>query len=198
MWWTFGLRIPQSVSRRLSGPIMVGGYLGAVMLLSLMVWATGYHEALRQAAARGEADLALASDRLVNQLGLYREIAVLLAPHPALAALHDPATQTNALGQTNVRAAADALLLSTVDKTSARTAYYSDAAGRVLAAAPDTGAPDQADGAPLARALQGALGAGQSGAGVDRRYRYATPAFGPDGRVRGVLTVEIDVALIED
>ena len=68
----------------------------------------------------------------------------------------------------------------------------------MLAAAPDTGAPDQADGAPLARALQGALGAGQSGAGVDRRYRYATPAFGPDGRVRGVLTVEIDVALIED
>ena len=104
-------------------------------------------------AARGEVDLALASDRLVTGLLRYRSTAVLMADHPALVDLHGGGG----------RPTADDLLLETVDKTGALTAFYLDADGRVLASAHGAGPQDVAQSHYFLRARDGALGAGHGG-----------------------------------
>ncbi|MDU8910602.1 sensor histidine kinase [Aestuariicoccus sp. MJ-SS9] len=164
-------------------------YLAAVAGLTAAVWGYGYGQALDQAAARGRADLALAADRLVTQLQRYRETAVLMSDHPVLSALHGGAP----------RAAADALLLETADKTAALTAYYADPGGRVLASAHGIAPEGLAEAGYFRRALQGALGAEHgSSAGFSRRaYSFAAPSFGPDGTVLGVLVVVVDIDNLE-
>ena len=81
-----------------------------ILLLALAsgVWRYGYVQALDQLARRGEADLALAADRLTAQLQRYQELAVLMAEHPTLLALSKY--------QTNPQPSAD-LLLEVADKT---------------------------------------------------------------------------------
>ncbi|WP_425070585.1 sensor histidine kinase [Sagittula sp. S175] len=166
-------------------------FLGAVCVLSWGVWAYGYSAALGQVAARGQADLALAADRLVTGLMRYRAASVLLADHPLLESLHaqDGATR---------RAAAERFLLASADRTGAALAIYADREGRVLAASRE-GVPDVAAEPWFRRAVNGALGAGY---GVDpesgaRLYSHAAPSFGPDGRVRGVLVMVVDLEGIE-
>ena len=175
--------------RRLSRSALVAAYLALVGALTGGVWLYGYRQALDQVAARGAADLALAADRLVTQLTRYREMAVLLADHPVLAALH-------AGGGV---AEAEALLLESADKTAALTAFYADTEGRVLASAHDAVPADLAGAAYFRRALQGALGArhGSSAGFARRAYSYAAPSFGADGRVRGVLVVVVDIDNLE-
>jgi len=85
---------------------LVPVFVLAVAVLAAGVWRYGYVQALDQLARRGKADLALASDRLSTQLQVYRELAVLMADHPALEGLEDPAR----------RAAAQALLLNVAEK----------------------------------------------------------------------------------
>jgi two-component system C4-dicarboxylate transport sensor histidine kinase DctB len=174
---------------RLNRTGLVLGFLSAVLVLTAGVWAYGYRQALGQVAARGEADLALASDRLVTQLERYRETAVLLSDHPLLAALHGGAP----------REGADLLLLQAVDKTAALTAYYADADGRILAAAHETTASGLTVTTYFRRALQGALGADFGwDAGFERRaYFFAAPTFAPNGAVRGVLVVVVDLDKLE-
>ena len=175
---------------RLVRPALVTAFLAAVGLLSAGVLAYGYRQALDQVAARGEADLALAADRLATQLARYRETAVLLSDHPFLAALHDAGGS---------RVEAEALLQAAVDKTSALAAFYADAAGQVLAATrgpiPDT----VTETAYFERAMQGALGSGpglmpQTG---QRAYIYAAPSFDRSGAVRGALVVVVNIDHIE-
>ena len=62
---------------------IVPAFLLAVAAVSAGVWRYGYLQALDQLARRGDADLALASDRLSTQLQVYRELAVLMADHPS-------------------------------------------------------------------------------------------------------------------
>ncbi|SPF80477.1 sensor histidine kinase [Pseudoprimorskyibacter insulae] len=175
---------------RLNRTLLVAGFLSAVAVLSAGVWSYGYRQALEPVAARGEADLALASDRLVTQLERYRETAVLMAEHPVLSALHDGVE-----GE-----AAVLLLLQAVDKTAALTAFYTDTAGRVLAASHKDATPTDLTTSPyFRRALHGALGAGH-GWNVEfsrRSYSFAAPSFGPDDRVRGVLVVVVDLDNLE-
>ncbi|MGR3504178.1 ATP-binding protein [Pseudaestuariivita sp.] len=152
------------------------------------VWRLGYGQALDQVARRGEADLALAADRLTAQLQRYQELAVLTAEHPVLTALTYGAP----------RAEADRLLLEIADKTSAMMLAYAAPDGTVLAAS-HPGPASFAGRADFDRALTGALGAY---VGVDategrRAYFYAAPGFDAAGRVQGVLLVAADVDIVE-
>jgi two-component system C4-dicarboxylate transport sensor histidine kinase DctB len=155
------------------------------------VWWFGYGQALAQLEERGKADLALAADRLTAQLQRYQELAVVMAPHPALAALVQ--------GQGG-QAAAKALLLDAADKTSAQAMVYADREGHVLASA--FGDPGEIlRGRPhFERALHGALGAHHDvDPGTGRRaFHFAAPSFAGDGAVQGVLVVSVDVASVEE
>ncbi len=174
---------------RWSNRLIVPAFLLAVAMLSVAIWHYGYVQALGQLSRRAEADLELAGDRLSTQLQIFRELAVLMADHPTLAALDTP----------DQREAARALLQEVADKTGALDLIYADASGRVLAAARGREGRDLSREAHFRRAMQGALGAGHGlERAPDRRaYTYAAPAFAPDGRVRGAVIVMVDVEDVE-
>ncbi len=159
------------------------------LIVAAGVWWLGYGQALDQVARRGEADLALASDRLTAQLQRYQEVAVLSAEHPALAGLPEGAP----------REAADALLLEIADKTSALALFYVGATGKVLAASHPGAERDVSGAAYFRRAMTGALGAepGIEPRTGGRAYFYAAPSFGPEGKVRGALVVAADMENVE-
>ena len=160
----------------------------AVAALASGVWRYGYLQALDQIARRADSDLALASDRLSTQLQGYRELAVLLADHPALARVSDP-----------VQARAASLVLrDAADKSGARDVIFADTTGQVRATARGGGARSVAGAPHFERGMQGALGAWHGTApGGARIYVHAAPAFGPGGGVRGVLILEVDVENME-
>lgn len=173
----------------------------AILLISLMaiaavamgVWQYGYGQALDQLQRRGEADLALAADRLTAQLQRYQELAVFMAEHPALLALaegHGDAV------------AAQTLLQEAADKTSALDVIYADTEGSVLASArsADVAIASVAGALDFERAMHGALGAHHA---VDptygtRAFYFAAPTFGADRKVRGALIVVVDVVVVEE
>ncbi|WP_167647840.1 sensor histidine kinase [Mameliella alba] len=168
---------------------IVGLFLAAVAGLGWIVWTTSYAEALRQVEAQGRSDLRLAADRLVTGLQRYRSLAVSLADHPALTALHADGD----------RAAAEAVLLRNLDQTGALNAFYADRNGRVLASAQGEVPVDLAAQPWFLRAVNGALGAdrGISAAAARRAYFHGVPSFGPDGKVRGVLVLVADIEALE-
>lgn len=153
------------------------------------VWRLGYSEALDQLAQQGEADLALAADRLTAQLQRYQELAVLLASHPTLTGLNragDPKAAQN-------------LLLDAADKTAASNLLYIDTTGNTLASA-FPGETLTVLGTPhFERAMNGALGVHhqrnpQTGL---RHFLFASPSFADDGQVSGVLVVSVDIDYVE-
>ncbi|MFY0661727.1 MAG: sensor histidine kinase [Shimia sp.] len=165
-----------------------------ILLVALAsgVWRYGYVQALDQLARRGEADLALAADRLTAQLQRYQELAVLMAEHPTLLALSKD--------QSNAQPSAD-LLLEVADKTAALDLIYASADGTILATAQEDAIPSQnLTGAPyFTRALHGAIGTHHA---VDARFNqrafyFSAPSFGADGKVAAVLTVVVDMADVE-
>ena len=164
-------------------------FLCLVAAMGFGLWRYGYAVALGQLAARGQADLALASDRLVTGLQKYRSVAVLLSGHPDLAALHDG----------HGRKAAQELLLQTADRTGALSAIYADINGKVLASAHGTIPQGLAGRDWFLRASNGALGVGHgiSAAFGRRAFYYAAPAFGADGKVRGIVVIVVDVEVLE-
>ncbi|WP_198014707.1 sensor histidine kinase [Salipiger mucosus] len=168
---------------------LVAVSLAATAALAGGVWHYAYLQALEPVAARGESDLALASDRLVTQLQRFREFAVLTASHPALISLHGGGS----------RGWADAMLLRAADRTGAVAAVYVDAQGEVLAASSDTIPGEIAESAYFARAMTGALGVahGPGPGETTRAFFFAAPSFGPDGAVRGALVVVVDIAGLE-
>ncbi|MFP7673271.1 ATP-binding protein [Marivita sp. S0852] len=168
----------------------VATFLALVAVLAAGVWRHGYVQALEPLEARGKADLALASDRLMAQLQRHREFAVLIADHPVLAQLHEGGSSQ----------AASAVLLEAADKTSTLTVFYANPEGQVLAASDGVAPETLAAGRYFQRAVTGALGAEQgSTAGfAHRTYSFAAPSFGPDGRVRGVLVAVVDIDDLEE
>ncbi|MHA6261578.1 sensor histidine kinase [Arenibacterium sp. CAU 1754] len=161
-------------------------FLIAVAALAGGIWRYGYLQALDQLARRAEADLALASDRLSTQLQVDRELAVLMAGHPAL--------RTEA-----PRDAARTLLLDMADKTGALDIFYADIDGSILASAQGGPGSDLTGTPYFRRALHGALGShhGIFGPLRHRAYFHAAPTFGADGAVIGVLVVVADIEDIE-
>jgi len=165
-------------------------FLAAVAGGTGAVWRYGYLQALDQVARRGDADLALAVDRLGAQLQRYRELAVLMADHPVLIALKvDSGTS-----------AAQALLLAAADKTSALDLFYLNPAGQVLAQAGQANIGDVARAAYFGRAMQGALGTdhGVFGQAARRAYFFAAPSFAKDGQVSGALVVVVNIDNVEE
>lgn len=160
----------------------------AVAALAAGVWRYGYVQALDGLARRGEADLALASDRLTGQLQRYRDLAVLMAVHPALDAPE--------------AARADEVLLHAADRTSVLNILSVDMSGAVRAAAhsPQPAAVSELLASDFfARAAEGALGFGH---GFDpalgtRAFYIAAPRFRADGAVEGALIVAVDVEALE-
>jgi two-component system C4-dicarboxylate transport sensor histidine kinase DctB len=153
------------------------------------VWRFGYVQALDQLAQRGEADLALAADRLTAQLQRYQELAVLLASHPALTGLTEGGDVE----------AARALLLEAADRTAALNLYYAAPDGRVLAAALDAGEMATTGTPQFERAMNGALGVHHyrdADTGL-RHFLFASPSFADEGHVSGVLTVSVDIDYVE-
>ena len=163
-------------------------FLVAVAVLSLGVGWFGYMSALDQLEQRGRSDLALASDRLTGELGRYRELAVLLADHPVVAA-----TLAGDRGD-----AAD-LLRETADKTGSLDILVVSQMGRELASASGSGAENHASQPYFTRASDGAIGLyhlvhdryGQ------RTFLFAAPVFSDAGPVSGAVIVVVNIDAVE-
>lgn len=193
--------------------VFVLAYLGVVGAMAVGVWRYGYVQGLTQLAQRGQADLALASDRLVGQLQRYRDLAVTMADHPQVVqALTDGATQDTRF-----------LLLDAADRSATLDVMIIDRQGDVVAAAqsPLSGAPASVAPASVApiklsdvqagnqaqpaqavarapyvrRALRGALGWGHGPAEplTQRAFYHAAPVFDSKGRVQGAVLVVTDL-----
>ena len=162
-------------------------FLICVALLAGGVWRYAIHQGMTQLSERADADLALASDRLVGQLQRYRDLAVVMADHPQV---------VRAL-QGDVRVEDRSLLRGAADRASALDVMVIDRSGRVLVAAED-GAGSLNAQAFVARALNGALGRGYGAdAGAGRSYFYAAPVFGPEGNVLGAFVVSTDLSSVD-
>ncbi|UWQ05509.1 ATP-binding protein [Aliiroseovarius crassostreae] len=173
--------------------IWVLAFLVTALLFSAGVWLVSWQSALTALEERGRIDLTLASDRLTRHLLRYRELAVLLAGHPEMVA--------RLKGQGGARDASD-LLREMVDKTGAAAITLVDREGQVLATTkPGAPAPDPKT-APLARALNGALGRANGTLlatnGMTRRmFSFAAPVFAGPGPARGAVVAEVDIWLFE-
>lgn len=170
--------------------VVVLAFLAVVATLATAVWRLSFMQGLDQLEARGEADLALASDRLVGQLQRYRDLAVLMADHPVV----DELLQAGR----GISGASD-LLQRVADKTAALDVAVVDTEGRVIAAS--LSAPGRDMGRPrfLRRALNGALGWGHGDASplTSRAFFHAAPVFAPEGAVQGAVVVTTDLRNID-
>ncbi|SLN11440.1 ATP-binding protein [Pseudooctadecabacter jejudonensis] len=168
--------------------LAVVAFLVAVAGLSAGIGWVGYMSALDQLEQRGRSDLALASDRLTGELQRYRELAVLMADHPTVAAT----VQGRGAG-------AQDLLRQTADKTGSLDIIVVSAAGGEVASASATGAQRHGGKPYFERAMDGALGTYHQ---VNDRYgqrtfQFAAPIFSPDGPVAGAVIVVVNVDAVE-
>ena len=160
-------------------------FLSVVLVLAGAAWRYGYGQALDQLEARGQADLALAGDRLVGQLQRYRDLAVTFAEHPAVSAALEGSD-----GQVTQQS-----LQKVADQSAALDVLVLDRAGRVRAAAQSDLGRDLSMQRHVARALRGALGWGHGGALplTERAFYHAAPIYGTNGKVQGAVLVITDL-----
>ncbi|MEW9918625.1 ATP-binding protein [Marimonas sp. MJW-29] len=165
--------------------LFVLAFLGVVLLLAGGVWRYAYQQGLDQLAARGQADLALAGDRLVGQLQRYRDLAVLMADHPGI----DRALRAGPSEDTTD------LLLEVADKSAALDVLVLGPEGRVVISASGRPPVDLSRYAHVRRALRGALGWGHGPAEplTQRAFFHAAPIFDAAGKVQGALVVITDL-----
>ena len=162
-------------------------FLTCVAFMAGGVWRYATHQGMAQLSSRADADLALASDRLVAQLQRYRDLAVVMADHPqVIRALQGAVAPEDSV-----------LLRGVADRAAALDVMVIDRDGQVLVAAAD-GAGSVNARAFVRRALNGALGRGY-GADTEtgRSYFYAAPVFGPEGAVLGALVVSTDLSSVD-
>ena len=173
-----------------------GRAIALVLFLALVAGVAGgagwfaYSSALTQLASRGQADLSLASDRLVGQLQRFRQVAVLMADHPELVAL--------AKGQGDAPQAMQ-LLLATADKTGAVEILLASKDGLVLASSMPqvsallTGQPH------FDRAMRGALGTSHARivGSNQRAFFFAAPILEGD-KALGAVIVAVDMEAVEE
>ncbi|MFK7834829.1 MAG: ATP-binding protein [Sulfitobacter sp.] len=164
---------------------LVVAFLGVVMLLSGLVWRYAYSQGLDQLAARGQADLALAGDRLVGQLQRYRDLAVFMADHPAIASVLQGAGSEDTAG----------LLIEVADKSAALDVLVIGLDGQVAASASGRVPEDLGRYSHVQRALRGALGWGHGPASplTQRAFFHAAPVFEASGKVQGAVVVITDL-----
>ncbi len=155
------------------------------------VWWLALRDSLSRLAERGQADLALAGDRLTGQLQRYREMTVLMADHPEVIGL--------TLDRGAEGAAGHALLQRTADITGSNELLLLSSAGRVIASSGDDIGQDRSAQPHFRRAMQGALGfAREIEPETGRRlFVYAAPVFSPAGPVSGALVARIETEAVE-
>ena len=165
----------------------IAAFLICVALLAGGVFRYAMYQGLGQLSERANADLSLASDRLVGQLQRYRDLAVVMAGHPQV---------VRAL-QGDVRPEDSILLRGVADRAAALDVMVIDRRGRVLVAAED-GAGSVNAASHVTRALNGALGRGYgANTEVGRSYFYAAPVFGAAGDVLGAFVVSTDLSSVD-
>lgn len=168
-------------------------YLLAAVVLATGVGWLAYADRVARLAERGEADLSLAADRVTGQLFRYRELAVILAQHPDLEAALTRGTGTET---------ARDVVQTMADMTGAWDVSVIDPTGRIVAGSAGASAARRPTEAPLARALDGALGTANelvAGRGAQTRvFSFAAPVLGADGRVAGAVMTRVPVSQIED
>lgn len=168
---------------------IIAAYLVFVAGLSGLVWWLAYGTALDQLERRGQADLALAADRLVSELQRTRELAVFLADHPAVVPMVQ-GTETEA---------GRAALLAVADTTGALDIVVVDADGHEVGAARGGAALFHAGRPYFDRAMDGALGVAHlvSEAYGRRAFVFAAPVFSDAGPAMGAVLVYADVEGVE-
>jgi two-component system, NtrC family, C4-dicarboxylate transport sensor histidine kinase DctB len=168
--------------------IAVAAFLVAVAGLSLGVGWFGYTSALEQLEQRGQSDLALASDRLTGELQRYRELAVLMADHPTVAA-----AVAGDLADT------PDLLREAADKTGSLDILVVSEDGAELSSASGVGNERHAGKPYFNRSLDGAMGIyhlvhdryGQ------RTFLFSAPIFSEAGPVTGAVIVVVNIDAVE-
>ncbi|WP_276149907.1 MULTISPECIES: ATP-binding protein [unclassified Sulfitobacter] len=165
--------------------LLVLAFLAIVLVLAAGVWRYAYDQGLDQLAARGQADLALAGDRLVGQLQRYRDLAVLMADHPVIG------TAARFGGTDGTRD----VLVEVADQSAALDVLVLSAQGRVVASASGKSPADPGQYRFVKRALRGALGWGHGPADplTQRAFFHAAPIFDPAGKVQGAVVVVTDL-----
>jgi two-component system C4-dicarboxylate transport sensor histidine kinase DctB len=172
--------------------LAVALFLAAVAGTAAGIWHYAYLQGLSQLEKQGRADLALAADRFTGELRRFRELAVLMAAHPAFDGFDTEAWNAEA------RAEAEGVLQGAVDRSGALAMVVTDDAGRVVAQAGEVALRPAGSGY-FRRAMQGALGSFYGRLGPDGRrvYAYAAPAFDEASGVRGAAIVLVDMAEVE-
>tara|TARA_R110002049_G_scaffold10127_1_gene50199 strand:- start:162508 stop:164220 length:1713 start_codon:yes stop_codon:yes gene_type:complete len=170
--------------RRRASLILI--FLVTVTALAGAVWRYGYLQGMDQLSARGQADLALASDRLVGQLQRYRDLAVIMAEHPVV--------QAELAGRSDPGAVA--VLQAVADKATALDVLVVGPDGWIKVAAQGALRRDLSGQRHVRRALDaGALGWGHGPAEplTRRAFFHAAPVFGAAGQVVGAVVVVTDL-----
>jgi len=167
---------------------VVALFLLAVAACAAGIWRYAHVQALAQLEKQGRADLALAADRFTGELRRFRELAVLMAGHPAFEGIESAAESDHAAR----------VLQDAADKSGALALYYTDAEGNVLARAGEVMLSPRGS-RYFGRAMRGALGSfyGRVGSDGRRVYAFAAPAFADGGGVRGSVIALVDIAEVE-
>ncbi len=169
-------------------------YLACAAGLVFAVWQLSYREAMAQLSRAAQANLSLASDRLVGRLERYRMLPVVLTRDPAFLAALD--SQVPEALTPRLRQLADLSRSLNISLVNADGTVVADSAtgttqsylGRSLATRPD-----------FIRAMNGALGFYhlQERADSPRGFTFASPVRDASGTVKGALVVKADLENLE-
>lgn len=167
--------------------ILTGAFLVAVLIVSAIVWIFAALQSLDELERRGQADLALASDRLVSSLFSYRQLAVALAA--------DPRLRDESLSEADL---AD-VLRRTSDLSGALNFVLLDSDGALTIGATEVSDQSWKERSFVRTALNGSLGreVGTSPLFGRRVFSYAAPVYSTEGPVQRVLVAIIDLEAIE-
>ena len=175
-------------SRTNQSPWGIVAYLVSVALFVVGVWWYGYIAALGQLDRRAQSDLALAADSLSAELRRYRELAVLTADRPQLAAVF-----TGSGTLETVRP----ILQQISDKTGALDIVLLDTKGLPLVGTQGAPAFGHAGAPYFERAMDGALGVDHPVRNGVRTFVFAAPLFSKFGPVIGAVLVYAGVEGVE-
>lgn len=162
-------------------------FLSGVLTLTAAVWVYSAVQSIDELEQRGEADLALASDRLVGSLVGFRQLGVTLAADPRIGRAETAKSEL------------EDILRRASDLSGALDFVLLDRSGQYIASAADRPAEDWQSAPFIQRAVSGALGRHVT---VSREFGrrvflYAAPVFSQAGPVSRILVVVLDLEAIE-
>ncbi|CTQ51054.1 sensor histidine kinase [Jannaschia donghaensis] len=164
--------------------------LTAAGLMAGAVWWATLGTALTALQAKGSSDLSLAADRLRLELQRSRDLAVLLAADPGIAA---------SVSQPGIFDYPATRLQGFADRSGASDVLLLNGTGTVIGSASGRRG-DLSDAVWMVRPRQGALGVGPMPQGAvfgGRVFAHAAPTFDAQGKVSGAVAVTRDLAVLE-